>query len=522
MGIDRQIVGADLATVLPQDNARWWTKSHLVKLNLMLFSAILFSGTVGYDNSMMNGLQALPQWKEFMHEPKGAYLGLVNATQALGAIFGYPCMAVLANKYGRKRPIYVGCFVLAFGTALQTTAQNREMFIASRAFIGLASGFFGSVPILITEAAYPTHRGKMTASYNTFYYVGSLLAAWATFGTRNYDNSWAWRVPSLLQVAFPGVCIWGVLLCPESPRWLIAAGRVEDARSVLIKYHAGGDEHSPLVTFEMAEIEQAIQMGRHNTKSTSYADMFKTNGNRHRLFISVSIGVFGQWNGVGVVSYYLAAVLQTVGITSVTQQTLISGFLQLFNLTVAVWAATLVDRVGRRVLWMTSGLGMLVSYIIITGLSGSFDTTKLKGTGLAVIPMLFIFYGFYDIAFTPLLVSYPAEIWQYELRSRGVAVVQSSTFAALFFNLFVNPIALDSIGWKYYIVYIVILIVLCVTIWFAYPETRGMSLEEIAKVFDGDDAALQQGVILSAVEENMAANGVGKDVEHMDEKQCNN
>lgn len=75
---------------------------------------------------------------------------------------------------------------------------------------------------------------------------------------------------------------------------------------------------------------------------------------------------------------------------------------------------------------------------------------------------------------------------------------------ALFFNLFVNPIALDSIGWKYYIVYIVILIGICLTVWFFYPETNSRSLEEIAIIFDGEDAKVPaSGTVLSAVEEKM-------------------
>jgi hypothetical protein len=69
-----------------------------------------------------------------------------------------------------------------------------------------------------------------------------------------------------------------------------------------VKYHAGGDLDSPLVAFEMAEIEQALALERHINQTTSYLDMIKTKGNRHRLFISITIGVFAQWNGVGVVS----------------------------------------------------------------------------------------------------------------------------------------------------------------------------------------------------------------------------
>lgn len=72
--------------------------------------------------------------------------------------------------------------------------------------------------------------------------------------------------------------------------------------------------------------------------------------------------------------------------------------------------------------------------------------------------MLFIYYAFYDIGYTPLVISYPAEIWPYHLRSRGFAIATTSTFLALFFSLLVNPIALKTLAWKYYIVYIVILV----------------------------------------------------------------
>jgi hypothetical protein len=88
------------------------------------------------------------------------------------------------------------------------------------------------------------------------------------------------------------------------------------------------------------------------------------------------------------------------------------------------------------------------------------------------------------------LISYPAEIWGFALRARGIAVVLGSTYLALLFNVFVNPIALDSIAWKYYLVFVAVGIIAFITIWFTYPETRGHTLEEMAVVFDGDDAAI--------------------------------
>jgi MFS family permease len=392
-------VGQELAEVLPDDGLPWYKRGHLLKLNLCILSLIMFSSANGYDGSMMNGLQALPQWQEFMNKPKGAWLGFINAIAWLGAGLFNPACAWVANKYGRKLGIWIGYAFLILATVMQTAATNDITFVLARFFLGCASAWFSTtVPLLITETAYPTQRGVCSALYNCGWYVGSILAAWATFGTRNYTNSWAWRIPSLLQALLPAVALPGFLLCCESPRWLLSRGRTEEARKVLANSHAGGDLDSPLVTFEMIEIETTLRAEQEAHATTSYADMFKTKGNRRRLFITVTLGIFAQWSGNGVVSYYLALVLETVGIKSVTDQTLISGCLQIWNLIFAVGAAISVDRVGRKTLFLASGFTMLISYIIITGLSGSFASTGHSGTGLAVIPFLFIYFAGYDIA----------------------------------------------------------------------------------------------------------------------------
>ncbi len=174
--------------------------------------------------------------------------------------------------------------------------------------------------------------------------------------------------------------------------------RIDDAAQVIATYHAAGDVNSPLVQFETAEITNTIKAEQQAHASSSYADMFKTRGNRWRVLISVTLGIFSQWSGNSVVSYYLALVLKTVGITSVTNQTLVSACLQIWNLLWAVAAAVSVERLGRRPLFLASAATMLVSYIIITGLSGSFANTGNAAVGTAVIPLLFIFFAGYDIA----------------------------------------------------------------------------------------------------------------------------
>ena len=157
---------------------------------------------------------------------------------------------------------------------------------------------------------------------------------------------------------------------------------------------------------------------------------------------------------------------------------------------------------------------MLGSYILITALSGSFADQGSKAVGIAVgnpftllarsspslyllpsvqvVPFLFVFFGGYSIAFTPITTAYWTEIWPFALRARGVALGSMTIYSALLFNLFVNPIALAAIAWKYYIVFICVLIVAMITIYFTYPETRGFTLEEMVIVFDGNDAHVSE------------------------------
>lgn len=122
--------------------------------------------------------------------------------------------------------------------------------------------------------------------------------------------------------------------------------------------------------------------------------------------------------------------------------------LAIWNLFLAYGGALNAERLGRRKLWLTSTGGMLLSYIVITALSGSFEASQTRSIGIAVVPFLFIFYGFYDIGWTPLPFSYGAEILPYHMRLKGLSILLSTQSIAQAFNQWVNPVALDAIQWK--------------------------------------------------------------------------
>ncbi|KAM5345647.1 hypothetical protein ACJ41O_011508 [Fusarium nematophilum] len=480
-------VGAELSRVLPQDPKPWYRTWHIVKLNLCLLVPLFSSASVGYDGSMMNGLQTLPQWREFFGNPEGALLGLMNSVYPLGKVVSLFAVAYVSDRWGRKLPLLIGLITCIALAILQGLSQNLHSFIVARALLGFFTSFLGQPsPIIITELAYPTQRGKITALYNTFFYFGAIFAAWCTYGTFKMESTWSWRIPSILQGALPVLQLLGWYFLPESPRWLISRGRKEEARKVLADCHAGGDLDSPLVNFEMQEIEQVLAQEAEVLSAVSWVELVRTPPNRKRTLIAVITGFSAQWNGVGVVSYYLVLVLNTIGITKVKDQTLINGLLQIFNWLASTFlGALMVDRVGRRTLFLLSTAGMLVAYVVWTGLTSSFVSTHNEATGRAVVAFIFIYYLFYDIAWTPLLQAYPVEIYPYTLRGRGLSITYISSFTGLIIGNQVNPIAMKAIAWKYYIVFCCILAVLFTVIWFLFPETKGHTLEEIREVFEG-------------------------------------
>ncbi|KAL5335206.1 general substrate transporter [Aspergillus crustosus] len=509
---DQDIVGEALASVLPQNGRPWFRVPHLLQLNLILLIPLLSSAVAGYDGSLMNGLQPISQWKDYFNNPTGSVLGVVNAAQSIGSVISLPVVGIMSDRIGRRLTLLCGAIVIIIASIIQAASVHYGMFVFSRVLVGIGSMLVVQPsPMLITELAYPTHRGKYTCAFWTMYYLGAILASWTCYGTQKHLTSdWTWRVPSIVQAGFPLVQVIFWWWVPESPRWLVANGKKEEAMHLLARFHTAGEISHPLIQFEMAEITRTIEL-EDQAAETGWSALVQTPGNRKRTFIAVCIGAFAQWNGVAVVSYYLTLVLDTVGIRDTDTQTLINGLLQIFNFIAALSAAMFVDRLGRRTLFLWSAAGMLVSFIIWTACSAVFDSTQASALGRTVIAFVFIFYFHYDIAYTPLLMGYPTEIFPYSIRSKGLTVELISVYSSLIILAFVNPIALDSIGWRYYIFFCAFDVVVLAVTYFFFPETKGHSLEEIAEVFDGPQAISSRDVF------GKKGDGVQGSVEHSED-----
>ncbi|KAF9634251.1 hypothetical protein BFW01_g5146 [Lasiodiplodia theobromae] len=367
------------------------------------------------------------------------------------------------------------------------------MFIAARGLLGFGLAFnITAAPLLILEVAYPTQRSPLVSVYNSLYSTGAVAAAWITFGTFRMSNDWAWRTPSILQAASSVIQL---LLCwciEESPRWLVAKDRIESAHALVTKYHAAGNPEDPIVALEIAEIREALRLETEAAKTTSYLTFFKTAGNRHRFFIILAVGFFSQWSGNGLISYYLTLILDSIGYESEATQTLINALLQIWSLIWGVAFALVVNRFGRRVMFITSTVGILLVYIVWTALEATYEKeTELNGQGSpgvakGVLAMIFLYNFFFSIGWAPLQVTYVVEILPYNLRARGLVLYNLFVALALIFNQYVNPVGVTNSKWKYYVTYDVWLFVELVVVYFLFVETGGKSLEETAALLDGE------------------------------------
>lgn len=149
---------------------------------------------------MMNGLQSVSHWESYFDKPEGATLGIFNAAYPLGGLAGVFLITPMADRYGRRAGLATGAALCCIGAALQGGAVNIAMFVISRVIIGSGSVIVAGVGApWVTEIAHPSQRSTLTALFLTFYSVGSIAAAWCTFGTFRIDGTASWRIASTLQ-----------------------------------------------------------------------------------------------------------------------------------------------------------------------------------------------------------------------------------------------------------------------------------------------------------------------------------
>ncbi|KAL4940863.1 hypothetical protein BDV06DRAFT_13219 [Aspergillus oleicola] len=493
-----------LETLVKNDRVPWYKKPNLRSLYLILFPACMgIEITSGFDSQIINTVQIVYTWNKYFGEltgemnddglPEyaiaGELKGFLGAAYSLGAILSLPFVPWINQRFGRRWTIMFGSCVSLLGAILQGFSNGTAMYCIARIFLGFGIPFcIVAGSSMLGELGYPKERPILTSLFNSSYFIGQIIAAAVGLGTVTIATDWAWRVPSLLQIAPALVQVVTVMFLPESPRYLISKDRTDEAVEILTKYHAEGDRDSVIVRAEIAQIERAIKLELEEAKQ-SWGDMFRTAGMRRRLLISAFLGLFTQWSGNTLISYYLSDLLDMVNITDSVTKSEINVGIACWGLVNGTALALTVPRFKRRTMYITCASCLLCVYIAWTISMERFMTTEVRAAAIMTILFIFLYSPAYNLGYNALTYTYLIELFPYMGRSRGLSWFQFYGRGAAFFATYVNPIGLERIQWRWLIVYCCWLGFELVFIYFFFPETHGRTLEELSFIFEGQEKA---------------------------------
>jgi hypothetical protein len=266
------------------------------------------------------------------------------------------------------------------------------------------------------------------------------------------NSSWSWRLPTLVQCIMPSIIMVLVMFFPESPRWLLANDRREEAIAVMAKYHGDGDANSPLVQLQLQQITDDFAQTRSDNPWWDFRELANTRAARYRLMMVIAMAFFGQWSGNNVVSYFLPSMLKQAGIVDANKQLLINAINPIFSMLAAVYGATLLDKLGRRKMLMGGLAGGLAAYIMLTGFTASVTPNNKLVYG--VIVSIYLFGICFAWGWTPLQTLYSVECLENRTRAKGSGLNFLFLNIAMVVNTYGISVGMQAIGWKLYLVFI--------------------------------------------------------------------
>lgn len=418
-------------------------------------------------------------------EKTGPKLGYISAMYTVGTIASLPVTGPACDFKGRRMGIFIGSIIVIASTILSALATNTPQFVAGRFFLGFGVSIVRCASsIWCAEIAPPTLRGVLTAYYNCTYAVGALMAAGVTRGSIGYSGDTAWRIPVWCQLICPAIVCAFVLFFPESPRWLYANNREDEAIQFLTKYHGEGNPSHAIVRLQVEEYRMVISIHGSDKNWWDYSDLYKTRAARWRMLNALIPSVWGQCSGNAVVSYYLPAMLMTTGMTQSDQILNINLGYTAISAVASYVGASLIEKMGRRPTSIWTSVACSICFAGITAGAGSYAANKSTAAASAGIAFIFIFGWCYNFGMTPLQALYPVECLSYEQRGKGLAFVFAFVHALAFVNQFCFPIALQKIGWYTYIIFIGWDLMQATISYLFSVETKQRSLEEMSEIFE--------------------------------------
>lgn len=431
------------------------------------FGGILF----GYDIGVMTG--ALPFLKTDWALTNATLVGWVTSAVMFGAIFGAAIAGQLADRLGRRRMILMSSLIFAIGSILCGFSPNNGTYylIGMRIFLGLAVGAASAlVPAYMSEMAPARLRGSLSGINQTMIVSGMLISYIVDYILKDLPENMSWRL-MLGLAAVPAIILFlGVLKLPESPRFLIKANRLDEARQVL-SFVRKPDE----VDSEVKAMQSTAQTEANNLEKTSWATLF--NGKyRYLVMAGVGVAAFQQFQGANAIFYYIPLIVEKAtgsAASSALMWPIVQGILLVLGSLLYIWIA---EKFNRRTLLMLGGSVMALSFL----LPAVINSLVPNASPMMIVVFLSIYVAFYSFTWAPLTWVLVGEVFPLAVRGRASGLASSFNWIGSWAVGLLFPIMTASMSQEaVFAVFGVICVLGVLFVRFCVPETRGHSLEEI-------------------------------------------
>lgn len=437
-----------------------------MKLNLLgtVIIAALGGLLFGFDTAVISGTT---DWLKKEFSLNDFQLGFTVASALIGTIIGAIAIGKPSDKIGRKGVLFIIAvlyFVSAVGCAF---AWDWWSLVFFRWLGGLSVGASSVVsPMYIAEISPARYRGRLVAVTQFNIVLGILLAYLSNYviGSMNLGNSeWRWMfgveaVPSALFFAT-------LFLIPQSPRWLVAKKRIDEARSVLEKY--GTDTGN--VDEEIKEIELSLSAEHNLLEEPFFCKKYAK-----PILLAVAIAAFNQLSGINAIIYYTAYIFKMAGFgtTDALFQSVIIG---LTNLVFTIAAMSVIDHFGRKKLMLVGSIGYILS---LTATAYSFYTNT---GGIFLLISLIVFIASHAFGQGAVIWVFISEIFPNSVRARGQALGSFTHWVMAAAISWTFPMIATASGGHAFAFYALCMVGQLLWVIFVMPETKGIPLEKIQK-----------------------------------------
>ncbi|XP_022728823.1 polyol transporter 5-like [Durio zibethinus] len=459
-------------------------------LNKYAFAAALLASTtsilLGYDIGVMSG--AIIFIRENIHISTIEVELLVSSLNVC-SLFGSLLAGRTSDLIGRRFTIVLAVATFFIGAVLMGFAPSYAFLMAGRVIAGIGVGYSLMIgPVYTTELSPSTSRGFLSSLPELFITIGILFGYLSNYFLAGLPNHINWRI-MLGLAGLPAIAIGlGVLVMPESPRWLVMKGRFDEANKILLKT-SDSNEEAELRLKEMKTA--ASNLGSQFSGKGVWEELLlrPSRSLRRILIAAIGINFFMQASGNDAVVYYSPEVFKAAGIHNKRHLfgiTVVMGLSKTFFVLVS---ALFLDRFGRRPLLLIGTLGMVGSLVGL-GLGSKFLVENdPKPTWAIVLSIIAVCadLSFFSIGLGPITWVYSSEIFPMKYRAQGTSIAVSvnrvvSGAVAMTFLTIANKITFAGV----FFILAGIMTLATIFFYFFLPETKGKTLEEIEALFEDD------------------------------------